>query len=790
MAFQKLQGDGQHRFRLLCSKFVDANDETAGGEAIQYLARAAEIPSEVGKECIDLLLDVHNRQFPEIQDAVLAGLLRESRAAKAAFAKRLQGDDGGAGTTIAFEQIYNIGSGAANGIILVVLDRSMWSSEAAREACERDVFQLYLAKLMEVGDDHDGRAMKSISRLLAADAPRLSKLMDEDTVDMILSKLDYRNSPEIKSQATLAVAKYLEAAESKGQFALTKYVTSKIAKQKNEDLVLAFSAAAAVFPVAPAMASSLFLVEGFVSSLPPLLEKRARSEKVEHAALEMLSAACVDSACREAITKDCTVWLRQTMEAGKGEQSGLAAIVLAKLSGPSNHQTDVPKDQSEQSIENLVPKLQNMLVSESPVEKQGSLEGLAYASVQPNIKAQLANDKHFLEDLLKILLDSTKGTSTAFGCLTILNNLTRYPPNLSEEQKRMTQLKAYANAAAGAAKSTTKLDPYEKESAVTARCKQVLDCKAIATLIRVGKSLSQASIALVFNIVLSLAWPQPHRGVIAQQGGVKLLLELYTRITDTGVASIRALHIAAQALARILTSVDPRLVFPRSTTPNESSAVRPLISLLSESPSLADDGPRDMLPTFEALLALANLLVDPYSDASGGSANLIARLVQPALDELILHDNVRIKRAATQLVPNLVQHLDGISLFADNSAPAARRLHILLALSGDEDLETRKAASGAIASICGHEPVVSAILVQERGMELLLAILEDTDDDVVYRGAFAVTEILSIDGTTGASAVNKMKALGVEDRLVSIIETSKSPPNSELAMTALNALND
>lgn len=763
-------------------------NEEAGREAIRYLSRSAEVPSEVAKECISLMLDGHECDNASMRDDILAGLLRESLAAKVVLAKRLQGESGGANTTIAFEQIYNLGNGAANGIVAVILDRRTWSTETARAACEQDIFQLYLAKLMEVGDDHDGRAMKGVSRLLAADAPRLSKLMDEDMVDMMLSKLDYRNPDEIKSQGTLAVAKYLEASQSKGQLVLTRYVTSKIAQQKNEDLVLAFSAAAAVFPVAASMASSLFLVEGFVSSLPPLLEKKARLEKVEHAALEMLSAACIDSACRDAITKHCIPWLRQTMEAEKGEISGLAAIVLAKLSGPSG-KANAHKDQEERDIDSLVPKLRKMLASDSAIEQHGSLEGLAYASVQSSVKEQLAKDEPFLHTLLKSLQASKEGSHIAFGCLTILNNLTCYPPKLSVEQKRMTQLRAYANAAVGAARSPTEVDPLERESAVTSRCKDILDAGAIPALVRVAKLLSPAAVGLLFNIVLSLSWLQPNRGIIAQQGGVKLLLQLYTKVTGLNAGDVRTRQTAAQALARILTSVDPKLIFPGSGTPNETSAVRPLVSLLTEDPLLANDGPRDLLPTFEALLALANLLVDPYDDASGSCGDLIARLVQPALDDLVLHDNIRIRRAATQLVPNLVQHPAGIAVFADGSDVASRRLHILLALSGSEDLETRKAASGALASLCGYESVSRVILDQERGMELLIALLEDANDDVVYRGVYAVTGIVTLAGDVGKAARTKLKELDLEDKLVTIIETSRTPENSEMAATALNALN-
>ena len=499
----------------------------------------------------------------------------------------------------------------------------------------------------------------------------------------------------------------------------------------------------------------------------------------------MLAAACIDNACREAISKHCTAWLQHIMEVGKGEQTGQAAVILAKLSGPGG-QSNANGTKTVDSIDDLVPRLQKMFNGSSSVDKKGSVEGLAYASIQPQVKAQLAKDTTFLSTLVETLRTSQEGSPVIFGCLNILNNLTRYPPNLSEEQKRMTQLKAYANASANKSTSSAEPDPLDQEAAVSTRCKAVLEAGSVPALVIAKKRLSPASIALVFNIVLSLSWPQPHRGKIAQQGAIKLLLELYTKITGTDAESAKARHTAAHAIARILTSVDPRLVFPRSGTPNATNAVRPLISLLTEDPLVATDAPRDLLPTFESLLALANMLVDVHSDATGSSGGLIARLIPPALDDLILADNIRIRRAATQLVPNLVQHPAGLDLFDDGSDAAARRLHILLALSGSEDLETRKAAGGALAVLCGYEGCVRAVLGLEKGVELLVGMLEDGDEEVIYRGLYAVAGAVVV----GGEAVKvRLRELGVEDRLVGIVEGGREGRNGEMAATALNALN-
>ena len=175
-----------------------------------------------------------------------------------------------------------------------MLDVDAWPNESARETAECDVFQLFLAKLLEVGHDHDGKALKGIARLLATDSQKLHEVLDTDTFEAILCSLDNRLPLELRSHATLATAKYLEASPSEGQKLLLGFIQTRVARQRNEDLITAFSVAAAVFPIVPSIASSLFLFEGFVPSLAPLLQKKIKSEKVEYAALEMLSAAwCV-----------------------------------------------------------------------------------------------------------------------------------------------------------------------------------------------------------------------------------------------------------------------------------------------------------------------------------------------------------------------------------------------------------------------------------------------------------------------------------------------------------------
>lgn len=731
-------------------------DQEAGNEALRYLSRSAEIPGDVARECIDLIIKPGYTGLQEVQDGVLAGLLRESNTARAYLAKKLHECKDNA----VFENIYAIGDGAAAGIAAVVLDPSAWSTEDAREACERNMFQLYLAKLLEVGDDHNGKAMKSIARLLAADAERLHQYVDTECFDLILRCLDYRNAVEIRSQATLATAKYLEVSGDTGQQMLVQYVATKVARQYNEDLVLAFSAAAAVFPIASSIASALFLIEGFVPSLVPMLEKRAKSERVEVAALELLSAACIDSACREAIKKDCSAWVQHVLETGKNQQSALAGVILAKLQGPSgsNEGSKPPVGDTSKTDDDLVHRLKHMMVEDADGSKQRSIEGLAYASVMPKVKDQLANDKAFMKRFLGTLKDSSPASPIVFGGLTLLDHLTRFLPLLTEEQNRLSQLKAYANASKG----TTKVDPLDETPAVTERCKAIIDAGVVPVLAGLSKNLSPNSIAIMFNIMQSISRVKGSRGVIAQQGGVRLLLQNYTVLMGSSAAEIKARRTAAHALAIILISTDPSLLFSGPGAMPLTSAIIPLLSLLKEDPALLTDGPRDLLPTFEALLALTNLA----SLAFGSPSEFIISKSWTDIENLLLSSNLLVRRASTQLICNLVSCAKGVELFADESPAAARRLHVLIAMADVDDKDTRKAAGGALATLTEFEGAVKDILSLERGMEILMDLCGDDDEELVHRGIVCVKNAISIDGDVGRQALAKAKELNLNERLI------------------------
>lgn len=730
-AFLQIQQEEEncHQLLDLCRRYTTRKDEAAGKEAAAYLRTdGLKPPENVALESLKLLLDKDAHVLSELQDDIISGLVRQNASVRQYFSDRLQ-----VSVTAFFDEIYDRGDGAAVCLDTVVLDPNAWPSEDTRSHCESELFQLFLAKLMESGHDLDGRSLKGITRLLAVDAESLQHLIDHEGFEVILSSLDNRLPLEVRSQATLATAKYLEAAKETGAKQFSGLIAAMIAKGRLDDFNLAFSAVAAVFPVAPAAAASVFLSDGFMKALTPLASRDAKRRRMEVSILKLLNAACINRPCREAVTKNFSEWLSHTLTNGSDEGSELAALVLAKIraSEPNTAENGKVED-AETGVSELVQRFKG-LMSESKAENiSHAIEGLAYSSVKPVVKDELAKDPSFLRDLITVLKKNTlTDSSVLYGGLMVILNLTKFLPNLSEEQRKMSQLKDYADASTG--KSRDVPDPLEEDEMVLDRCGVIIDAGVMALLVECGRVALPSIHDLTAKIVLALARRTKSRGTLAQQGAIKLLLSLAIPKQGNPNLATETTQNASHALARILISVDPSHAFPSSGFPQVTSAVRPLLSLLStpESAPISVDQPRDLLPVFESLLALTNLASYPHDDTP---AELMVREGWPVLEDLLLSSNPRVQRAACELVCNLMTCESGIVKFADGSKRAFQRLHILLAFTDADDFPTRRAAGGAIAMLTEYDAAIAAVLERPRGVDLLLGLCQEEDDALVHRG--------------------------------------------------------
>lgn len=200
-------------------------------------------------------------------------------------------------------------------------------------------------------------------------------------------------------------------------------------------------------------------------------------------------------------------------------------------------------------LDGLSTTLMNMTLNTSnPAARQSSIEGLAYTSLRPKVKEDIvANDK-LLKTLLETLKTHSPAENAVFGIMTVFANLTSYRPTLTDEQKKMSQLNSYANYSKPAPE-----DPLDDDDRVTARCRKVLDAGLVpAFASHPVRSLSAIVLNQTVMILNALAREQKHRGLLAQQGAVKLLLLVIERLQGTGATLEAPSKIAAHALARIL----------------------------------------------------------------------------------------------------------------------------------------------------------------------------------------------------------------------------------------------
>ncbi|KAF2743109.1 ARM repeat-containing protein [Sporormia fimetaria CBS 119925] len=764
-AWAALKGEEQRSPLIgICKDWVKSQDEAVGEKALR-LVKGQALSQQNAKEAFEILLDFKGDD--EILDEVTGQLLTITGAQQVLVQAIINHP------TETYYGLFERGDDSIAGLLKVLLNRDVWPSEEKFVQGHRDCFMLSLAMMMEEALDHPERAMKGVATLLAAYADHLKGIIDADGFDVILASLDIRVSTELRSHATLATVKLLELCPETAQTLITKFVTSRVQEATADRLIVAFSAAAAIFPVAVAAAARLFLIEGFISTLATVVVSK-KSHKLEQAALELLNAACVDKACREAISRHCRDWLEDMVASPKTDKhrASSAAVILVKLDQGQQEAahtagTSGIVETGSVSQDDLVSRFKEMVISPETQSKVDSVEGLAFASLKPHVRETLGTDPAFLCALISAMKSATQ-PQVLFGGLTILVNITAYSPLQSEEEKRMAQLKAYANT-----QKPTSPDPLMDEDHVTARCKQVLSAGTVPFLVSMAKkTASLGFLTSIVAILSSLSHGKSHRGTLAQQGAVKLLISIWDNVTNSPPPSTSSTATAAataatcaHALSRILISTNPHHIFNASCP--STSAIRPLTSLLTPT----DTSPSTwQLHAFESLLALTNLA---SLDTSTQSA-ILRTAFDTINDDLLLSNNTLIRRAAAELICNLMAAPLCITKFADPAdLHAARRLHILLAISDSDDTATRSAAGGALAMLLAYDEGVDAVLKQKDGQKavgFLLKLCEDEDEDVRLRGCVCVRSVVGAERaeirTKGVEVLKKTGAVEVFKRVI------------------------
>lgn len=268
LALQKREQTG-NLIGLLRS-YLGAGPESDGQKALQAL-RQKRLPPAEAEEAVRLLLEPA-REAADLLDSLTGTLLYVSVDARKLLAEKLNEP-----FSELFDQLFERGEESFKALATLAFDQAVWTSKDRQAAAQKDLFRLGIAKLIDVGVENLDRPMQLIARQLSIAPDNVQNLVDEDIFDVVLVCLDIRREPSLRRQAILATSKMLEITKDRGETLFGQFIASKVAKQTNDDLIIAFSVAAAVFPMVPSVAASLFMTDGFVQQLVPNLERNSEA---------------------------------------------------------------------------------------------------------------------------------------------------------------------------------------------------------------------------------------------------------------------------------------------------------------------------------------------------------------------------------------------------------------------------------------------------------------------------------------------------------------------------------
>lgn len=558
-----------------------------------------------------------------------------------------------------------------------------------------------------------------------------------------------------------------------------------------EPVLSTFAFLVALFQVDPDSAIAILQRDGTIDSVLDALDvfpakgspgAQGTDLRVARALAALLSQAAGHrtsrSLLKNAQSSRCIRWLRGNTSLSDLILRATSALALIKLvkgglqdtEGLGNTDMGGEDEEAEGDDEEALVRLMEGIVLdessqldfESPAVV-GAIEGLAYLSTEPSIKEMIFEDDQLVKRLiaiglaitpsnkknLKPKLDPRLSIGLHYGISVILHNLCAYRPKLSGEEEQVARLKRMTKAPLTKGSKSrlgeSKEDPRDSDEAVKKRIGGLLKAGVLPVLSGLARSESAVTRAVAGRIYLAVVEDQTNRGVVLQNGGTKALMHIIISSSKSG-AEPTPDYASIQALSKLAITSAPVQVFG----PDPGAvydAIGPLISVILASPSSLGSpssrasGPNN-LQRFESLMALTNIA----STGAASAARIAAtpRLF-PALDMLLLDDHPLLRRAATELVCDLVVCDEGFERFVPHRASsqasppstsppttpgiagtppkpkrrgtkgaAENRLRILLALSDVEDLATRRAASGALAMLTSDDAICGVIVGMER----------------------------------------------------------------------------
>ena len=619
---------------------------------------------------------------------------------------------------------------------------------------------------------------------------------------------------------------------------------------------------ASLFPLDPQSAQSLLTHQISISTdkdtvddpLAVLLEAAELPSALQPVLADMLAQAAGTKVGRELIRTRAADWLRGAV--GLEQNPELAAVCAVALSKLNEDVVPGQEGQQDTDIAEMCEKMMRAVKGGGTTTAvRSSLEGLAVISTRPAIRQRLADDPSFLKSLVELSpIPRQKGgslpitprtsidldleaepadTALCYGITTILVNITSLKAILSAEDEQAAKLRAMALSGKRDTSTVAQDDPLESEDAVRERVTKVIKAGGTRALTGLVRADSQVVKTGLGKLCLNMVESQGNRMEFIRDGGFKALSAIIRDLlpstdksqTTPNETKVIALLPASQALAKMVITTPPHLLFPPPVSATSLNALTPLYHLLCDSSS-------SLLQRFEALMALTNIATIEPSIATrlvqakytpiereadtmwrGNGQEAKIRIFH-RIEECLTNDNTLVRRAATELICNLMSCEAGyLEYTATTNARTASRLRLMLILTGSDDLATRLAAGGAIATIT-ESPEACATLLKDQDRSAwsrLVSYMEYQDEEEdedgntipvisslppdepsIYRAAIIFYNLVTY--TTGLSEdrrseeLDRAKTAGVQDALMRVLRSKVGNDTLEPIVECLKLL--
>lgn len=505
------------------------------------------------------------------------------------------------------------------------------------------------------------------------------------------------------------------------------------------------SALAILLQASAEVASQIFSEE-------TVLEKAiemANSEQTHCQAIaaEVFSLAASNKSRCDGIVQKALPSLKHLYSSSSDEVKVRALVGLCRVGsvGGSNVNARTFTDGATLKLERMCRKFLVNTKKDRHLQKW-SVEGLAFLSLDAEVKEALINDKTALLALYSCA-KNVHDYSQIYAIATIFVNISN-SYDKPERNPELEELGKYAG------ENVPQEHEMDAEGYVKNRVKVLLEGGIVNCLIGMTSLQSSGINELVSRVLLAICEETGYRGAVIQQGGVKALLSLAT--TDN---TSKGKLIAAQTLAKIGITNDPRLAFPGQRS---LEIVRPLVQLLKSERGLQQ---------FEALMALTNL--------AGMSEDVRKRIcgegAVPLMESLMFEEHELIRRAATEALCNMLSMEEVQQRFHSDDV---ERVKLWTLFSGEEDEKLAFAASGGLAQLTHDPKLCEKVMEVKSSFEILKELLGHSNPDLQYRGVYILTNLVM----ANSSIAQKIVESEFLEVFMALAQTAATPQRVKLCV--------